>query len=185
MRIKEFLPSDIPAVKEFTDKEIGKGYYKLEELIENQKKSVSSEGLITSFLLIDEKDNSIKGLRLAYPPGTWSHGKGAALRDDLWPFPIDQTAYFQSLFVSSDLQGQGWGPRLSKMAIEVFKELGAKGIATHSWKESPHNSSVKYLESIGFKKIIEHPLYWSKVDYTCPLDGKPCLCTAIEMYLVL
>jgi GNAT superfamily N-acetyltransferase len=179
------LPEDVEKVKKFTDQEIGQGYYSLDELKENQKKSVSASGEISSFLLIDENNNSVKGLRLAYPPNNWHHGKGAALRNDLWPFPLEETAYLQSLFLSNDIQGQGWGPKLSHMAIDVFKKLRAKGIATHSWKQSPHNSSVKYLEHLGFKKIIEHPLYWADIDYICPLDGKPCQCTAIEMYLVI
>lgn len=185
LRIQPFLLTDVDAVKKFTDHQIGLGYYSIEELITNQKKSVSFSGLISSFLLVDEKDGSVKGLRLAYPPNNWKHGKGSELRSDLWPFAISDTAYFQSLFLSKDVQGQGFGPKLSKMSIDVFRKLGAKGIATHSWKESPHNSSVKYLESVGFKKIIEHPKYWAEVDYTCPRDGKPCQCTAIEMYLTL
>ncbi|MBC7465566.1 MAG: GNAT family N-acetyltransferase [Bdellovibrio sp.] len=185
LRIQPFLLTDVDAVKKFTDQEIGFGYYSVEELIQNQKKSVSSSGLISSFLLIDEKDGSVKGLRLAYPPNNWTHGKGSSLRNDLWPFSISETAYFQSLFLSKDVQGQGYGPKLSMISIQVFIKLNAKGIATHSWKESPYNSSIKYLESVGFKKIIEHPNYWSKIDYTCPRDGKPCQCTAVEMYLTL
>ena len=185
MIIQPFLPTDVARVKKFTDQEIGRNYYSIDELIENQRKSVTGSGEISSFLLIDETDNSVKGLRLAFPPGNWFSGKGEQLRADLWPFSLSETAYFQSLFLSKDAQGQGWGPKLSEKSIQIFKSLGAKGIATHSWKESPNNSSVKYLESIGFKKIIEHPLYWVNVDYVCSLDGKPCRCTAIEMYRTL
>ncbi|OFZ31737.1 MAG: GNAT family N-acetyltransferase [Bdellovibrionales bacterium RIFCSPHIGHO2_01_FULL_40_29] len=185
MLIKPFLETDIDRVKKFTDSEIGDGYYSREELIENQKKSCCSNGAISSFLLIDESSSEIKGLRLAYPPGNWSHGKGTALRDDLWPFSIHETAYFQSLFLAKDAQRLGWGPKLSEKSIDVFRQLGAKGIATHSWKESPNNSSVRYLLNIGFKEIIEHPLYWFNVDYICTRDGKPCRCTAVEMYLTL
>lgn len=185
MTIRPFLPSDVHRVRLFADQEIGAGYYTEAELIENQKKSVHKNGEISSFLLIDEATDQVKSLRLAYPPGNWSHGKGRAQRDDLWPHKINETAYFQSLFLSADVQGQGWGPKLSQMSIDLFKKCKVKGIATHSWKESPHNSSVRYLEKVGFKKIIEHPLYWVDVDYVCTFDGKPCRCTAVEMYLEL
>lgn len=185
MLIKPFLTSDVNAVLEFTDSEIGKGYYSLDELLQNQKKSVAADGTICSFLLLDEETEQVKGLRLAFPPGHWSHGKGDQQRSDLWPFPIEKTAYFQSLFLAREVQGKGWGPKLSQQSIETFKKLGACGIATHSWLQSPNNSSVKYLEKMGFKKIIEHPLYWIHVDYVCTLDGKPCRCTAVEMYLTL
>jgi GNAT superfamily N-acetyltransferase len=183
--ILPFVHSDIDAVKKFTDEQIGQGYYSVAELIENQKKSVCSNGEITSFVLKDPSSLAVKGLRLAYAPGNWTHGKGSKLRPDLWPFSIDKAAYFQSLFLSSDLQGQNWGPRLSEKSIDVFKRLGAAGIITHSWKESPNNGSLRYLEKIGFKQVIEHPLYWVDVDYVCTRDGKPCRCTAIEMYLML
>ena len=185
MRIKPFLESDVPAVQKFTDTEIGEGYYSVEELVVNQKKSVATDGTICSFLLIDESTETVKGLRLAFPPGNWSHGKGVQLRADLWPHPIEKTAYFQSLFLARDVQGQGWGPKLSNESLTAFRKLKAFGIATHSWLQSPNNSSVKYLEKMGFKKIMEHPLYWVNVNYVCTLDGKPCRCTAVEMYLTL
>lgn len=183
MLIREFLPSDIPLVKAFTDQCVGQGYYTEDELRENQKKSISSNGKICSFVL--EDNGKIKGLRLAYPAGNWQHGKGHELRTDLWPTSLDKTAYFQSLFVAPDLQGQGWGPKLSAHSLAALKQLGTEGIITHSWKESPNNSSYRYLNKLGFQIIAEHPDYWINVDYTCPRDGRPCRCTAIEMHLDL
>jgi GNAT superfamily N-acetyltransferase len=183
LQIREFLLSDIGAVKSFTDEQIGQGYYSLDDLISNQKKSVAANGDVSSFLLVDSKDNVVKGLRLAFQPGQWAHGKGNKLRPDLWPFLIEEAGYFQSLFLSSELQGQNWGPRLSQKSIEVFKRQGAKGIITHCWKESPNNSSFRYLQKMGFEIVIEHPLYWNDVDYVCVRDGTPCQCTSIEMYL--
>ena len=182
MFIKEFLPDDIENVKKFTDVTVGKGYYTIEELIENQKKSVALSGEISSFVLVDEKNTEIFGLRLAYPPNNWNHGKGGQLRPDLWSTPLNKTAYFQSLFVSPKLQGQGWGPKLSQASINVFKKLGASGIVAHCWKESPNNSSLRYLQKMGFTPIIEHPNYWVNVNYICTRDGYPCHCTAIEMH---
>jgi ribosomal protein S18 acetylase RimI-like enzyme len=183
--IRPFLPTDVVAVKNFTDQQIGDGYYSESELIENQKKSISKNGDITSFVLVDIKTNEVKGLRLAYPPGAWAHGKGSKLRPDLWPFALDKAGYFQSLFLSGDAQGQNWGPLLSQKSIEIFRKLGAEGIITHCWKESPNNTSFRYLDKVGFKTIVEHPNYWIDVDYVCTRDGKPCRCTAIEMYLKL
>lgn len=185
MQIKPFLPTHIQAVKKFTDIEVGAGYYSLEELQENQKKSVAAGGAICSFVLIDENTNEVNGLRLAYPPGNWDHGKGSQLRPDLWPTVLSETAYFQSLFVSSALQGQGWGPQLADQSLQVFKKLGAKGVVAHCWKESPNNSSLRYLKNMGFQEIIEHRDYWVNVNYVCTRDGYPCRCTAIEMFLPL
>jgi ribosomal protein S18 acetylase RimI-like enzyme len=185
MQIREFRPTDIAAVKVFTDLVVGAGYYSVEELLENQKKSISTTGDICSFVLFDENTQAIMGLRLAFPAGNWNHGKGAKLRTDLWPTDLAHTGYFQSLFVSPSLQGQGWGPKLSEKSLQVFKKLNTSGVVAHCWKESPNNSSLKYLLNIGFKPIIEHVDYWIDVDYVCALDGKPCRCTAIEMHLDL
>jgi len=184
MRIRPFEEFDVNTVKDFTDRTVGQGYYSLEELKEKQKQSISANGNICSFVLEDEKGR-ILGLRLAYPAGNWDHGKGSKLRPDLWPTELGKTGYFQSLFVSPELQGQGWGPKLSQQSLKVLTTLGNEGIVTHCWKESPNNSSYRYLRKIGFKEIITHPDYWVDVDYICTRDGNPCHCTAIEMHLDL
>ncbi len=185
MIIREFLSTDIEAVKKFTDQMVGVGYYSTDELKEYQKKSIAPTGDICSFVLIDSNSNKVLGLRLAFPPGNWEHGKGTKLKPELWPSKISETAYFQSLFVLPELQGQGWGPKLAAKSLEIFRKLGAAGVVTHCWKESPGNTSYKYLANLGFKSLVEHPNYWIDVDYVCTRDGKPCRCTAIEMYLNL
>lgn len=181
--IEELKLSDLPALKDFTDREIGSGYYSQEEIEDIFRKS-QKNGRMCSFLL--KKGVEIFGVRFTYAPGNWSHGKGKGLTVERWPYPLSETAYFQSLFLSNQVQGQGWGGKLSAKSIEVLKEIGAKGIVCHSWKESPNNSSTKYLEKMGFRVIKEHPKYWQNVDYNCTRCGKPpCLCTAVEMYLKL
>ena len=179
MRIREFQLSDIQKVKEFTDIGIGKNYFSNDELKNCFEKSAEA-GVMCSFVLVDSH-NQIKGLRLAYPPGSWSKGKGNKLRPDLWKTPIENVAYFQSLFLSDEAQGQGFGPKLSEAAIEALKKIGAKAVVTHAWKESPNNSSIRYLSRFGFERVATHVHYWIDVDYECSLDGKPCKCTAEEM----
>lgn len=184
MYIREFKQSDIINVKQFCDINIGRDYYSENELTDSQKKS-EKNGVVTSFLLVDDSSQSIEGLRLCYPPGQWEHGKGKKLSPELWGYDISDLGYFQSLFLSAKAQGQGWGPKLSQHAIDALKKLQTKAILTHCWKESPGNSSFKYLSKVGFKIIKEYPDYWIDVDYVCTRDGKPCRCTAIEMILEL
>ncbi len=179
MHIRDLKISDIEKVKTFTDLAIGKNYFSIEELHENFEKS-SLNGVMCSFVLVDDHENII-GLRLAYPPGKWNKGKGNRLRSDLWKVAIEKVAYFQSLFLSDEAQGLGFGPLLSDAAISAFKKLGAEAVVTHAWKESPNNSSIRYLSRFGFESIAVHPEYWIDVDYECTLDGKPCRCTAEEM----
>ncbi len=181
--IEELKLSDLPALKAFTDREIGAGYYSESEIQDIFRKS-QKNGRMCSFLL--KSDGEICGVRFTYAPGNWSHGKGEGLTISKWPFPLQDTAYFQSLFLAEKVQAQGFGGQLSARSIEVLKSIGAKGIVCHSWKESPNNSSSKYLEKIGFQVIAEHPLYWQHIDYNCTRCGKPpCQCTALEMYLKL
>lgn len=181
--IRSATNNDLRALKEFTDQEIGKGYYSELELHDVLKKSIK-DGLMCSFIL--EKDGQIYGVRISYPPGNWSHGKGPGLHTDRWPHKLEETAYFQSLFISSSLQGQGWGVRLSQHALTSLREAGAKGVVCHSWKESPNNSSTRYLVKLGFNLVAEHLEYWKDVPYNCTKCGTPpCQCTALEMYLDL
>lgn len=178
--LEEFRPSDIPAVKKFCDRAIGTDYYSEAELKDMQERSTKNS-VMCSFVLWERPSKTVVGIRISFPPGQWHKGKGQGLRSDLWKFPLEQVGYFQSLFLDDRLQGKGWGAKVSQASIEALKRAGARGIATHAWKESPHDSSRKYLRKLGFEFVAEHPLYWNKVDYVCTRCGKPCVCTAEEM----
>lgn len=179
MQIRPLHLDDLTQIKVFTDTTIGENYFSSEELKECYHKSLLN-GVMYSFVLVDV-NNKIQGLRLAYPPGSWSKGKGAKLRPELWKVPLDKAGYFQSLFLSAEVQGAGWGPQLSEASIIRLKAIGTQAIVTHAWQESPNNSSIRYLTKFGFEPVAAHPNYWIEVDYTCVRDGKPCRCTAVEM----
>jgi ribosomal protein S18 acetylase RimI-like enzyme len=184
LKIRPLLMSDLEALHRFTDREIGAGYYSFAEIEEVFEKSRLRD-VMHSLVLIDE-DGTIAGMRITYPPGKWSQGKGSGLHPEKWPYPLEQTAYFQSLFLASSLQGQGWGGRMSRAALAILRLEGTKGVVCHSWKESPHGSSTRYLQKLGFALIAEHPQYWKNVPYLCTRClTPPCLCTAQEMYLDL
>ncbi len=183
MKIRSFKLSDVSQLKEFTDQAIGVNYYSTEELTDFYQRSIKS-GQECS-LILEDADFKIRGVRITFPPGQWQHGKGHGLSPKLWGISQSQVAYFQSLFIDANVTGQGWGKKMSLTAIDILKNLGAKAIVTHSWKQSPHDSSGKYLRSLGFQSIALHLLYWKDVDYVCPQCGKPCLCTAEEMILLL
>lgn len=178
--IRPIEKSDLRGVKKFCDRAIGTNYYSHEELEEIFRRS-HLEGDTCSFVV--EGEGQIKGIRFSFPPGQWHKGKGKGLSPDLWRVPLESVGYFQSLFLDDSLQGQGLGKRVSLASIERLKRMGAKAIVTHCWLESPHDSSRKYLQSLGFEFVARHPLYWHEVDYTCTRCGKPCMCTADEMIL--
>jgi ribosomal protein S18 acetylase RimI-like enzyme len=180
--IHELIEDDLLQLKSFTDSEIGAGYYSAGELGEIFEKS--QLGGRTASLVLKRQDQ-ICGVRLSYPHGR-SHGKGRGLSPRSWPYPQSETAYFQSLFLAPEVQAAGWGVKLSQASAEILRKMGACGILCHSWKESPHNSSRRYLDKMGFELIAEHPLYWQHVNYNCPRClTPPCQCTAQEMYLRL
>lgn len=179
MKIRSLEKSDLPAVKSFTDIAIGLDYFSLEDLEEILEKSFD-QGIMCSLILEDEQ-KELQGIRLVYAPGKWQRGKTSHLRPDLWKVPLENVGYFQSLFISEDARGQHWGPKLSEEAMVRLQQLGARAIVAHAWKESPNNSSVRYLEKFGFESVIEHPQFWKDVNYVCTRDGNPCLCTAIEV----
>lgn len=184
-QIRSMTRADLPSVQKFTDRAIGTGYYSLPELEDAFKKS-QKNNLTASLVLIQVNDTfptqeEILGIRLTYAPGLWSHGKSNRLKADLWGVSQEDVGYFQSLFLDEQLQGQGFGKKLSVQSMNILKAQGARAVVCHSWKESPHDSSGRYLRSLGFKSVTEHALYWKDVDYVCTRCGKPCLCTAEEM----
>lgn len=183
MQIRAFTLPDIPQVKSFFDRTIGTNYYSVAELEKIYHQSIKNGRCYT--LLLMDSARQIHGVRVTYPPGHWQKGKGPGLSPDQWGVPRGEVAYFQSLFIEPSLTGRGWGKKMSLAAIEMLKNSGARAIVTHSWKESPHDSSGKYLRALGFRLIAIHPFYWKEVDYTCPRCGQPCVCTAEEMILNL
>ena len=182
LQIRPLTAADLPRVKEFADRVIGTNYYSLKELKEILSRS-QLDGEVFSLILVDTLGR-VQGVRITYPPGQWLTGKGQGLRPDLWPVERKHCAYFQSLFIAPELAGQGLGTRLSRQVIDRLQAHGAKAIIAHSWKESPHDSSGRYLRALGFRLVTSHPEYWKQVDYECPRCGRPCLCTAEEMILV-
>lgn len=163
-----------------TDDEIGEGYYSLEEL-QTIAQKYSNRPLNPSFVLI--KESQVVGVRLTLAPGQWDSGKGKGLSPNKWNTSKTHLAYFQSLFIKKKFQKLGWGKKLSQKSLAVLKEMGAQAVLCHSWVESPGDSSRRYLKSLGFESLEQHPTYWKEVNYVCPRCGKPCVCTAEEMIL--
>lgn len=182
--IRPYKIEDAEAVRVFADENIGTGYFSLEETKEMVGMS-EKNGIPCSFVL--EEDGQIQGIRLCFPPGQWIEKAGRNhVMPHLWKVPEDAVGYFKSLFISERYRGGGLGPQLSNTSMDSLRKLGAKAIITHSWKESPANTSVRYLQKMGFQVIGEHPLFWSELQYDCTKCLKPpCQCTAIEMIYYL
>lgn len=176
-------PPDAPAVAALALAVIGPGYYPAETVLEYLAKSTTPEGTAVSHVaFVGER---LVGFRFALPPGAWESGRGRGLHPERWPAPLERCGYFQSSYLDPAFMGRGIGRRLAERALRDLKAIGALAVVTHSWKESPHNSSFRYLSRLGFEVVAEIPDYWMDVDYTCVLDGRPCRCTAIEMVLGL
>jgi hypothetical protein len=185
MRIRPFTATDLDAILKFTDREIGIGYYSRTELEDIFQRSMKN-GVVCSLLLENENSGAIEGIRISFPPGQWTQGKGRGLSPNQWPHAHSETGYFQSVFLSAEVQGQGWGGVISSQSLRLLEQTGAKGVVCHSWKESPNNSSTRYLQKLGFVVVTEHPHYWKNVHYQCTRCLQPpCHCTAVEMYLDL
>ena len=185
LEIRPIKNTDFDQFKAFTDQYIGVGYYGDADII-NLIKASDNSYPSTFVLSSKSKPFSIHGVRVAFHPGLWLENISAKCLMDQWKVSPNQVGYFKSLFVSQDLQRQGWGPKLSEFSKNSLKQAGAKAIVCHAWKESPNNSSVRYLNKYGFTSLGEHPDFWAPVNYMCSgCNQKPCKCTAIEMILYL
>ncbi len=182
-RIREVSQSDFEPILRFADHNIGVNYFTPEKL-EKILAAALQEDIMCSFVL--EDDSGIQGIRLTYPPNQWiDRHPSQPVHPHLWRVPPSKCAYFQSLFIAKEYQGQGWGRRLSMASVENLRKLGTQAVVCHSWDESPGNSSRKYLDSLRFAPVISIANFWNKIDYECPRCGKPCVCTATEMILYL
>lgn len=178
-KILNIEASDIESIKSFTDKWIGLDYYDLGEIEEIVKNNAYA-----SFKVINDS-GSIVGVRLTLAPGTWAHKDQYkdSLTPKSWRVKTEEVGYFKSLFISEDFQKLGLGKKLSHLSIKALKDMGAKAVVCHSWIQSPHDSSRKYLNSLGFEAVSIHEKFWYNIDYDCTRCGKnsKCVCDAQEM----
>jgi len=179
IKIEPLKKEDFAEIIAFCDRWIGVGYFNEEEL-EKVFEASFFEDEVVSFVARSEQE--IAAIRLTFAPGTWDKLITTGLSPNRWSMEFQEVAYFKSLFVADTFQAQGLGRQLSEKSMQVLRRKGAKGILCHSWLESPHNSSVRYLEKFGFKEVCRHQEYWKEVDYLCIrcAPGR-CLCTAVEM----
>ncbi len=169
-------------VKKFTDRWVGQDYYSLEDLV--QIVELSHDKGITASLLAFDGDELV-AIRLSLAPGKWQHTIHA-ITPQKWDAPMENVAYFKSLFVASSHQKKGLGKLLSSRSIEILKEMGTKAIVCHSWLESPDNSSQIYLKRMDFQEVNSHPKFWNHINYLCTRCAPhPCVCTASEMILYI
>ncbi|MEY4615346.1 MAG: hypothetical protein RJB66_306 [Pseudomonadota bacterium] len=174
--------SDLTDVKTFTDQWIGKGYFSLEELKDILSKSIKSN-LTAS--LIARIGVQVVGVRLSLAPNSWIE-PGLRIATEKWGVPIEKVGYFKSLFVAEEFRGRGLGRRLSQLSKEILVQQGSSAIVTHSWLESPGNSSQEHLLRQGFVEVARYEKFWETIDYQCSrCSPRRCLCTAVEMILKL
>ena len=178
-------PKDLDKLVRFCDRWIGKGYFKKDELRDALLRGIKDD-INASFLA--EIEGKIIGIRICYAPDEWVNIKNMDfLSPGAWGVEITEVAYFKSLFIHGKYQKKGIGSKLSRLAINSLKEMGAKAIVAHAWKESPENSSLKYLNKMGFKEVSEHKRFWYLHEYDCTRcgEGQKCECSACEMVLTL
>ncbi|MCO4760263.1 MAG: GNAT family N-acetyltransferase [Myxococcales bacterium] len=180
--VRAMRGSDVAAVVTLADRLVGAGYYDADAVSDMLSRSTVGS-VVCSHVAV--RSGEIVGFRFSLPPGRWQHGRGRGLSPELWPIELDACGYFQTAYVDPVVQRQGVGRAMATAALGNLQRLGARGVVTHCWKESPNNSSFRYLSRLGFEPVREFADYWVDVDYDCVRDGRPCHCTAIEMFLAL
>ena len=181
LEIRELNKKDLPRILEISKKVLGPGYFTIAEL---EEAFVRSHFGTTMCSLVLEEKGKVIGARITFPHGQWTQGKGEGLSPQLWPHPLDKTAYFQSIFLDPGYRGQGLGYELSNQSLKILQQIGARGVVCHSWLESPNDASNRYLQNLNFEPVATYFGYWKDVDYLCTgCETKPCQCTAEEMYL--
>lgn len=184
-KIRPLVSQDIEALKTFTDQWIGKDYYDAKELEEILEASHFKE-TFASFGAWSLTSNDLVAARLTLAPNKWSKIIQRGLSPKTWPCPLEEMAYFKSLFVAEGFQGKGLGRTLSEASLEELRKMGAKAVLCHSWLESPGNSSQRYLLGMNFKEVARHEKFWFPIDYECTRCApERCICTAAEMVLEL
>ncbi len=160
----------------------GDNYLDLAQLTELYQRGYKN-GINASYIALDGQD--VVGYRLSYAAGQWPLDQWCSLQ--LWPVASTKMAYFKSVAVAPELQGQGVGSALLKASIGALSKQGAKAGLAHIWRESPGNAAERYFTKAGAKLLKIHPDRWLHLSetagYLCPQCGERCHCSAAEMVL--
>ena len=115
INIRSLSFEDIEEIKTFTDKWIGKDYFKLDDLNDVLRCS-SLKNLNASLGAWQKKE--LVGIRLTFAPGLWSKKYSKGITPKEWNVSIEEVGYFKSLFIAKDYQGEGLGQKLSMESSE-------------------------------------------------------------------
>jgi hypothetical protein len=175
---RSFELKDVVAVKEFTDRWIGMNYYSVTELELIQEQSCNKQ---MNASLLAFSSGRLIGVRLSLAPGSWL-STNLKISPELWQAEKNEVAYFKSLFIHENYRRLGLGKEMSLKSQEILAKMGAKAILTHSWLESPKNSSQEYLLKYNFKELVRYQKFWNHINYLCTRCApRACECTAVEM----
>lgn len=160
----------------------GEGY-----LNESMLASMVTQGIVdgknASFVAL--ADQAVVAYRLSFAAGQWQPDSWCTLSK--WPVQTQSMAYFKSVAVKPEYQGNGIGQALLQKSIAVLKQQGAKAGLAHLWCESPNNSAVRYFTKAGGQLLHIHQNRWqhlSAAGYDCPRCRALCCCSAAEMVLL-
>jgi len=169
----------------------------LELIEENIVKYVSTKEYIDGYsigeILLAKNDDKIIGFLMMRRPGKVAEEfKPEYLALKKYGVPEEDIGFIIYLVIDKAYQGRGMAGTLIKRAIEMQREWGAKAIGVHCWQGSPGNGSEKAFAKAGFKPVKMHKAIWAKMSkemgpkgYWCVVDGNPCHCDELEMFLTL
>lgn len=181
LRIRTLQQHDLAGVAELATLVHGAGYTEPQQLASWLVQGTKAGQCAC---LLAEVEKRIVAYRISFAPGQWQTDLWCSVA--LWPVPLEKMAYFKSVAVHPDWQGQGIGQRLLQNSIQALKQQGATAGLAHLWRESPNNSAVRYFSKAGGRLLQIHPNRWQHLSadgYLCPRCGAVCCCSAAEMVL--
>ncbi|SNY41438.1 Predicted N-acetyltransferase YhbS [Arsukibacterium tuosuense] len=180
--IAKMQPAHFADVMQLANRVHGDNYLDLAKLTGLYQRGIK-HGINASFVALSE--SRVVGYRLSFAAGQWPQDEWCTVK--LWPVTPEKMAYFKSVAVAPELQGQGLGSALLKVSVSALCQQGATAGLAHIWRESPGNAAQRYFSKAGAKLITIHPDRWLHLckteGYVCPICGSECHCTAAEMAL--
>lgn len=171
-----------PQVVQLANQIHGNNYLDLNQLIELHQRGIK-KGIDACYVALVA--SKVVGYRLSYAAGQWPFDQWCSIKQ--WPVAPEKMAYFKSVAIAPELQGQGVGTTLLNASINALRQQGATAGLAHIWRESPGNAAERYFTKAGAKLLHVHPDRWLHLSetagYVCPVCGKRCHCSAAEMVL--
>lgn len=175
--IRNFGLSDIQAVLDLLNRNLGVGFYTVPDL----EKAIFENNIYSMYVSFD--GDILEGFAIGYITTNEHIIKQLSNYSISYSLLSHQIGVVKTIVVEQQYRNRGIGHKLCDSLIKSLTLKGAQTFISLAWKQGDEINAHFMLQRNGFNQHAELKEYWKtdslEKQYSCVMCGKPpCLCSA-------